>query len=155
MPVYIHIILLIFSWDWKDSALFLKITFSYNRLTASSTRHVVLPIFVSFCDAQIGQTTVTHMQMHSLFPPRFIVYTSFPWILQMCLRYRCGPYLMQSVYHIGNVMQFSLSYHIVTMVTDEESRAPTTYLYKKLRSFSQATISTPWSRHLNNTHHAT
>ncbi len=46
---------------------------------------------------KIDQTSVTHMQIPKVYGLWFIAHTWFPWNFKICIRYKSGPYLMQSV----------------------------------------------------------
>ena len=75
--------------------------YHYNklqRLTASSTRRMVLPIFVTLCDAQNRSNNCNSYA--NAFP---IAYISFFWTLKKRPRYKSGPYLTQSVKTVASV----------------------------------------------------
>ncbi len=73
-------------------------------LTASSRRYTFLPVFVSSCAAQnrpnkcnsyqLGMADLSIPKVYGLW---FIAHTWFPWNFKICVRYKSGPYLTQSV----------------------------------------------------------
>ncbi len=69
-------------------------------LTASSTISMFLPIFITICYPQLWPNKCNLYAMHIFhsFGPRFIAHISFPWRLKIAFRYKCVPYLTQSVY---------------------------------------------------------
>ncbi len=83
-------------------------------LTASSTRHIVLPIFVTFCDAQ-NRSNNCNSYANDSYGLAPIAYISFFWILKKHPRYKSGPYLTQSVYQqIYSLTRESVHSHMYT-----------------------------------------
>ncbi len=75
-------------------------------LTASSKGNTFLPIYVTLWVAQNQSNNcksypkgfpTSGISISYSCLPKFIAYTSFLWTLQICLHYKCVPYLTQSV----------------------------------------------------------